>query len=129
MKKIIVTILILLYSTTSIGATIHLRYCMGELISWKLNTKEKDDKCSKCDMKCKKGCCEDKTQVVKIDNDQKIAKVSFDFKKFNTPVGPPIYQKWKASILSFTVIDFLKATAPPCKSKVPLFVRNGAFLI
>ena len=80
-------------------------------------------------MKCKKGCCEDKTQVVKIDNDQKIAKVSFDFKKFNTPIGPLIYQKWKAVILSFTVVDFLKATAPPFKSKVPLFVRNSAFLI
>ena len=129
MKKVAVTILILLYSTTSIGATVRMHFCMGELILWTVNTKEKDDKCSKCDMKCEKGCCEEKSQVVKIDNDQKLAKAFFEFSKTNFHVAPTLYQQWQATIISFTVTDFPKANAPPDKGKVPLFVRNSAFLI
>lgn len=129
MKKVVVTILIVLYFTTSIGATIRMHFCMGELISWKLNTTEKDGQCSKCNMKCKKGCCEDKYQVVKIDKDQKLAKASFEFSKSTLQIEPTQYQKWQASIIPFTVIDYPKANAPPDKSEVPLFIRNGAFLI
>ena len=129
MKKAAVTILILLYFTTSIGATIRMHFCMGELVSWTLNTKEKDDKCSKCDMKCEKGCCEEKSQVVKIDKDQKLSIASFEFTKSTLEVEPKFYQQWQASIVSFTVTYFPKAIAPPDLGKVPLFVRNSAFLI
>jgi hypothetical protein len=123
MKKVAVTILILLYFTTSIGATIRMHFCMGELISWTVNTKEKDD------MKCEKGCCEEKSQVVKIDKDQKLAKAFFEFSKTNLPVAPALYQQWQASIISSTIAGFPKANAPPGKGKIPLFVRNSAFLI
>jgi hypothetical protein len=129
MKKVAVSILILLYFSTSIGATIRMHFCMGELVSWTLNTIVKDDKCSKCDMKCEKGCCEEKSQVVKIDKDQKVAIATFEFSKSTFQVEPTIYQNWQASMISFTVVDFPKANAPPDKGKVPLFVRNGAFLI
>ena len=129
MKKVAVTILILLYFTTSIGATIRMHFCMGELISWTVNTKEKDDKCSKCNMKCEKGCCEEKSQVVKIDNDQKLAKAFFEFSETNLQVAPTLYKQWQASIISSTVADFPKANAQPDKGKIPLFVRNSAFLI
>ena len=129
MKKIVVTILIVLYFPTSIGATIRMHFCMGELISWSLNTQKENGKCSKCDMKCKQGCCEEKSQVVKIDKDQKLAKASFEFSKLIFQVEPTIYQKWQALIISITVFDFPKANAPPDNGKVPLFVRNSAFLI
>lgn len=129
MKKVVVTILLVVYFTTSIGATIRMHFCMGELVSWTLNTKEKDDKCSKCEMKCEKGCCEEKLQIVKIDKDQKLAKASFEFLKFTYQLEPIIYQKWQAPIISITVVAFAKANAPPDKGKVPLFVRNSAFLI
>ena len=129
MKKVAVTIFIILYHTTSIGATIHMHYCMGELISWTLNTNEKDGKCSKCGMKCKKGCCEEKSQVVKIDKDQKLAKATFEFSKSNFQVGLTLYQQEQASIISFSIVDFHRANPPPSKGKVSLFVRNSAFLI
>ena len=129
MKKVIVTILILLYFTTSIGATIRMHFCMGELISWTVNTKEKDDKCSKCNMKCKKGCCEEKSKIVKIDKDQKLAIASFEFCKSSFQIEPTLFQQWQTSIISFSIVDFPKANAPPDKGKVPLFVRNSAFLI
>lgn len=91
MKNVAVTILLILYFTTSIGATIRMHFCMGELISWTLNTKGKDDKCSKCNMKCEKGCCEEKTQVVKIDKDQKITIATFEFSISHIQIAPTNY--------------------------------------
>jgi hypothetical protein len=70
-------------------------------------------------MKCKKSCCEERSQVVKIDKDQKIAKASFEFCKSSLQVEPTFYQLWQASIISFSVVDFPKANAPPDKGKVP----------
>ncbi len=36
MKKVLTTILAFVYLSTSMGATIHLHYCMGKLASWSL---------------------------------------------------------------------------------------------
>ena len=39
MKKLLITILALVYLTVSSGATVNLHYCMGKLMSWDLSLK------------------------------------------------------------------------------------------
>jgi len=74
-KKIIVTILAVVYLATSVGATIHLHYCMGKLVGWSIAHKQSSS-CSNCGMpKVQDGtedsCCKDQSRHVKNDNDQK----------------------------------------------------------
>ena len=75
MKKFIVSILAVLYLSSSIGATVHLHYCMDKLIGWSLEH-QKDNRCSKCGMIKKqkgKACCKDEYKQLKLQNDQKAA--------------------------------------------------------
>ena len=67
MKRALVSILAFLYLTVSTGATVHLHYCMGELVGASLLTDDSDT-CSHCKMKkniCKKSCCKDENKVIK----------------------------------------------------------------
>ena len=69
MKKCLATILAVLYFMTSTGATIHMHYCMGKMVSWALWHKhDKKDDCKNCSMAKKKGCCEDKHQTIEIES-------------------------------------------------------------
>lgn len=72
MKKILASILAIFYLSFSVGATIHLHYCMDELINWSL-TKSDGDKCDKCGMEKDGGCCKDEDKVIKNVVDQTIA--------------------------------------------------------
>lgn len=72
MKKILVSILAVFYLTSSVGATIHLHYCMDKLINWSL-LKGEGDKCGKCGMEKDGGCCKDEDKFVKNNVDQNIA--------------------------------------------------------
>ena len=82
MKKFAVAILALVYITTSVGANIHMHYCMGLLADWGLSTSH-SKVCSKCGMEKTegkdKGCCKDKQQFVKNVADQKVAESSIQF--------------------------------------------------
>ena len=69
MKKLLTTILFILYFIASSGATIRLHYCGGKVVEWGLGkSKSNDDKCPGCGMKDKKGCCHDKETTIKISN-------------------------------------------------------------
>lgn len=57
--------LLLIYGSTTLGATIHLHYCMQKFVGWSL-THEKTNKCGKCGMKEKKsGCCKNEHKQIK----------------------------------------------------------------
>jgi hypothetical protein len=76
MKRLLVTILAMLYLCTSTGATIHLHYCMGKLVSMKLWHSD-TGKCGNCGMKKNKAfakkCCKDEHKLIKLDKDHKKA--------------------------------------------------------
>ena len=80
MKKVVITILALIYMATSIGATLQLHYCMDQLIGWGFTNKI-PGKCGKCGMIKQKhnGCCHDEQKVIKIATDHKISEASFSF--------------------------------------------------
>lgn len=69
-RKVIISILAVLYISTSTGATINLHYCMGKLVDWSFEAKEKHS-CSSCCMQKKDGCCKEETRQFKIASDQK----------------------------------------------------------
>lgn len=131
MKKVITAILAVIYLATSTGATLHLHYCMGELVSWSLEGKE-SKKCPGCGMPKKdtnaKGCCKDEQKFFKNNYDQKntetgaspltlfTAEVPASFCELNNP--------------SFT--DFIRiyyGNSPPRSSALPVYILNCVFRI
>jgi hypothetical protein len=132
MKKLAVVILACIYLVVSTGATIHLHYCMGELVEVSLTPKTAGE-CSKCGMmkdksNSGKGCCNDEQQTIKLYSDQKTtASVLL--------IPPPLIALPIEHII--TEIPLLSpitemqpaANAPPRSSKVALHIRNSIFLI
>lgn len=65
-----VIVFLIIYGFTSIGATVHLHYCMKEFVGASLWHSD-NNKCGKCGMQTKKaaGCCEDEHKQIKIDSE------------------------------------------------------------
>lgn len=72
MKKFLAVILAIVYLTSSIGATINIHYCMGKVYGAELFN---HDKCSKCGMKNKTGCCKTEHQFFKVKDNHVMAEV------------------------------------------------------
>ena len=136
MKKVLATILAFVYLSTSMGATIHLHYCMGKLASWGLIDHESKN-CAKCgmvkktassqNMAAKMDCCRDEHKQIKTDKDQKL--FSSEFFKYNDlsqaiALNGIRIQKLKAVSIS---IEYPNTNAPPLSDKLPLFVLYRNF--
>jgi len=138
MKKFFATILAVVYLTTSMGATVHLHYCMGKLFSWNLTDKDSRN-CDHCGMPktstgnhcmaIKGGCCKDTQTVVKLDKDQKTTESAY---KFFTPAIDAVSGSFadlpNRYVTSF-IVDYPTTNAPPDPDKVPVFIRNCTFRI
>ena len=72
MKKLFVTILALVYLTSSSGGMVNLHYCMGKLMSWDLAVESKN-KCGTCGMEKSghKSCCHDEHKFYKLSDSHK----------------------------------------------------------
>lgn len=70
MKKAIVAILAILYLGVSSGIAMEIHYCMGKKSGIDLYGGE-NDKCGKCGMKEKKGCCNDEHRFFKLNDSHK----------------------------------------------------------
>jgi hypothetical protein len=131
MKKVLATILAVVYLSSSMGATIHLHYCMGKLASWGLIDHE-SNKCPECgmvkktsssqNMAAKMGCCRDEHKQIKTDKDQKL--FPSEFFKYNSlsqaiALSDTAVQSSKAFSIS---IEYPNNNAPPLSGKLPLFV-------
>jgi hypothetical protein len=124
-KKLLVILLLLVYTAASSGTVMSAHFCMGELAGISIGEKQQDQ-CDYCGME-DAGCCHDLLQVVKIDGSQlvKASSVTFDYKLSEhtpTPAFPIVVffsrQKNKLSQSYFTVPD-----GPP------IFLRNCVFRI
>ena len=80
MKKVVVIWLLIIYSGSTIGATINMHYCMNKFADWSLFG-EKKDKCAKCGM-ANNGCCKDEIKQIKLSLDQQKAEYDQNV-KFN----------------------------------------------
>lgn len=128
MKKLLASILAIFYLSSSVGATIHLHYCMDKLINWSL-TKSDGDKCDKCGMEKDGGCCKNEEKVIKNNADQNIAGSAIQsIRVLSTAV---LFDFITASENSFSsVIErYPICHAPPLIGAGEIYVMNCVFRI
>src|SRR4030095_7927580 len=126
MKKILVSILAVFYLVSSVGATVHLHYCMDKLISWSLS-KGDGDKCDKCGMKKDDGCCKDENKFVKNSVDQKATESSIEILQLLTATAPvPVFNI--SAFYSSIVHKYPVSHAPPISGR-EIYIRNCVFRI
>ena len=130
MKKAVVILLMLIYGSATMGATVHLHYCMNEFVGWSLLHND-DGKCGKCGMEeqDKEGCCKDEQKQFKLKTDHPNA----GFTAFLTMVSAP------AIVTEFpnftfhpplpTTIKYPTFDAPPDINNIKLHVLHCVFLI
>lgn len=137
MKKIIASILAVLYLSTSMGATVHLHYCMDKLVGWSLLDHGSRD-CSSCGMPklrpeegCMvkmKGCCHDEHKQFKSEKDQQTSQLFFEFTKLTPVIADLSYMEQGPSIRSL-LAQQPAVNGPPLLTHLPLFLRNCNFRI
>ena len=130
MKKFIVSILAVLYLSSSIGATVHLHYCMDKLIGWSLEH-QKGNRCSKCGMIKKqkgKACCKDEYKQLKLQNDQK-AEASYQATQLSSVAVLTNFFTTPSIQLSSLAEENPLSHAPPGSESIPLYIRNQVFRI
>ncbi|MFF5383314.1 HYC_CC_PP family protein [Pedobacter suwonensis] len=132
MKRILLTILAFFYLGVSSGATVHLHYCMGELVKWSLTTPDEGN-CELCGMTKnatkKNSCCKDDYKQAKVDQSKKATQLVYEFKQF-----PAVFQHTFNSDAHQIALSALKtntvfSNAPPERLSVPVFIRNCTYRI
>lgn len=120
----------LIYGSATMGATVHLHYCMNEFVGWSL-LHSKDDKCGKCGMeeKDKEGCCKDEQKQVKLKTDHQKAGASTFLNillapAINTPVPDFNFQPFLQITESYSTCH-----APPDIGDIKLHVLHCVFLV
>lgn len=90
MKKLLSSIMIIVYVTLSCGVMINQHYCMGRYQSFDLYSSVKNE-CGKCGMPMEDshGCCKDQVKIVKIQNDQNSSTITYNFKAVESPALIP----------------------------------------
>lgn len=129
MKKIVVILLLSIYGSATMGATIHMHYCMNKFVGWSLWHGEKDKECGKCGMKEKKGgCCKDEHKQVKLKTEhQKSATAQYvQFLDVPALVVPMVDFSFKGTPIS---LDFPVSNAPPKIPRERLYILHCFFLI
>ena len=133
MKKFIVSILSILYLSTSMGATIHLHYCMGKLVDWGL-WQTSTSKCSNCGMEkshnsMDQGCCKDEFKQIKSEKDQKLTDNFTQLSKTVSEVAPIIFPSHSISLPAVLCDEFPKANSPPRSCSTSRNIINCVFRI
>jgi hypothetical protein len=128
MKKLLVSILAVVYLTVSSGAIINMHYCMGKLMAVDMKQEQKGS-CGTCGMEKEghKGCCKDEQKKLQIEKDQKISESSFQLLNFVSDISVSAYSYF--SYVQSIAIDYPVSHAPPDLGAVPIFIRNCNFRI
>ena len=137
MKKALATILAIIYLSTSMGATVHLHYCMGKLVAWGLLDHSAKN-CTSCGMQnmategckmAKKDCCRDEHRQIRTDKDQKLDQSSLEFAKIIPSVAILSYNTWTDPFVASPVLALPVVKGPPLHTGIPVFLRNRNFRI
>jgi hypothetical protein len=126
-KKVIVILLLVLYSAATIGATINMHYCMNKFAGYSFKEIKKD-KCPKCGMK-NTGCCKDEKKQIKLTADQQ--KTDFNTGAYFQPI---ILQTNYSNSKNINIAIFEKkgwycTHAPPLLSHINAQAFFSTFLI
>jgi hypothetical protein len=126
-KKVIVILLLVLYSAATIGATINMHYCMNKFAGYSFKEIKKD-KCPKCGMK-NTGCCKDEKKQIKLTADQQKADFN-SWDHFEPIILPTDYCNSKdVNNASFQKQGWYCTHAPPLISHINAQAYFATFLI
>jgi len=125
-KKIIVSILAVFYLASSVGATVHLHYCMDKFIDWSL-LNSVVDKCGKCGMEKDGGCCKDENKFVKNNIDQKLAEYSIQLLQMPAVAAPAAFIYPSEYHFTSIVQENHLSHAPPRNNGVGIYILNNVF--
>jgi len=138
MKKVLATILAIIYLSTSMGATVHMHYCMGKLVDWGL-LDHSGENCSSCGMQnmqaaegskvAKKDCCRDEHRQIKTDKEQKPGQSFIEFAKIIPSAAILSYSAWTDPFIASPVLALPVVKGPPLNTGIPVFLRNCNFRI
>lgn len=120
----------LIYGPATMGATVHLHYCMNEFVGWNLFEMD-DEKCGKCGMieTDDGGCCKDEHKHYKLKVDHQKAGAA-NFINIIAPAELPILiidANIHSSITSSK--QYPTSHAPPNLYKLRLHLLHCTFLI
>ena len=125
MKKILVSILAVFYLASSVGATVHLHYCMDKFINWSLL--KGGDKCNKCGMEKDGGCCKDENKFVKNNIDQKVAESAIQLIQLAAVATPAGVIYSSEQYFSSLIQEYPESNAPPRSNGVGIYILNSVF--
>lgn len=130
MKKVVLSILALVYFFAITGWEINIHYCMGHVDSVSLLSVKKDT-CDTCGMSREdsQGCCHDENQFVRLTQDQKITG-SYYHQLVAPETGILTNQPsftTSATLAYISTHSIIELDLPPPSN--PLFIRNRVFRI
>lgn len=131
MKKLLVALLTLFYTTSSIGVNLHMHYCMGKLVEWGITSNESHN-CGKCGMEKsvqKNACCKDEQKFVKNSTDQKAVETAFQLMQIGSVALPVLVFETPLMHLPAVTEDKPLSHEPPLGSGTAVYLRNCVFLI
>ena len=113
MKKVFVLLLLIIYGSATMGATVHFHYCMNKVVGWSL-VDNQDHKCHTCGMEKKGGCCKDSKAQIKLAADQQKADPAKNV-SFNAQLvcSQPIASDYFLAVLAIPEIVSQKSDSPP----------------
>lgn len=133
MKRLLLSILTILYLSTSTGVIFHVHYCMGEQVGAGFTNHSDQEECSYCGMtkKDNNDCCKDEQKIIKITQLHYAANINFNaIHSFNTDLILLPYQ-YLDNPIYFGTINGKSALAqpPPLYQNCPLYIQNHNFRI
>ena len=106
-----------------------MHYCMGKFVSLNFMDSKSCPKCGECEMKMKKGCCDEKEIVIKTEKQYNTIQSFLNLYKSATYLTPFSSQDVLAGSITHITISHLPSDALRRTCKLPLFIRNNIFRI
>lgn len=130
MKKFVITILAIFYLGASSGATVHLHYCMGQLIDWGISQSE-NKTCNNCGMEKgnSKDCCKDQEHKITVKDSPKASATVYYFNTLALPIPLTVYRDPRILYGDPLAVIGVHGDSPPRTQAIPVFIRNCTFRI
>jgi hypothetical protein len=129
MKRVIATILAIVYLATATGTSIQLHFCMGKLVSCRLwHAEGPSHNCPACGMVKKKGCCEDQYRIIKTEKqyDTGLPAAAFAL-SFMMPYETAVRFPSPPANVPARHLSFIHS--PPGSNKVPLYLAHCVYRV
>lgn len=119
MKKFLVTILALVYLTSTFGATVRLDCCLEKFVSVALGTSSHDLQWSE-----EKGNCKDDHKQAKLGHEQKRNDAKIRIAKFVPASITAVFPEYSFHAVSTLTEAYPVNNAPPHQATIPLFILH-----